>query len=84
MNNPPRVEAWLEIPDDCRMAVALTFADELRFTLGNSPQDAVTIVFERLALERFVQLANDALKLTLPKNLKADLPELANTYRGGL
>lgn len=83
MHNPPRVIAWLNIPDDCRMHVALNFDDELQFTLGNSPADDTTLVFERVALERFVQLATDALKLELPANLKADLPELVDAFAGG-
>ncbi|MGH3677423.1 MAG: hypothetical protein ACRDU5_17130 [Mycobacterium sp.] len=83
MNNPPRLIAWLDIPDDCRMTVALNFDDELQFTLGNSPADDATIVFERVALERFVQLATDALKLELPADSKADLPELVDAFAGG-
>ena len=47
MNNPPHVSVWMDILDDCRMTVALTFYDELRFTLGNSPDDDATIVFNQ-------------------------------------
>ncbi len=82
MNNPPHVSVWMDILDDCRMTVALTFYDELRFTLGNSPDDDATIVFERVALERFVRLASGALKLELPEDFKADLPELVDVPQG--
>jgi hypothetical protein len=76
MNNPPRVIAWLEIPDDCRMKAMLDFDDELRFTLGSQSDDWQYIAFERPALERFVQLAQEVLALPEPASTKADRPKV--------
>lgn len=78
MNNPPRVLAWLEIPEDCHMSAELDYDGDLRFTLGQVDQDTQHVVFERVALERFVQLANEALKIEQPKDPKADAPPLVS------
>lgn len=76
MNNPPRVAAWLNIPEDCRMAVELDYENDLRFTLGDPREDGLHIVFERSALERFVQLASDALKIEQSDDAESDQSEL--------
>jgi hypothetical protein len=75
--------ACLEIPEDCRMAAGLTFGDdEVRFKLGDPFKEDLIIVFERLALERFVQLASDALAVKLPKDSKIDPTELVSVPFG--
>jgi len=73
MNNPPVVTVYLDVPADCRMAALLDFEDALHFTLGTS-QDQQNIVFERQALERFAQLAHDALAMRVPADRKSDWP----------
>lgn len=83
MNNPLRVLVYLEILEDCRMAATLTYGhDEIKFTLGDLSKEERTVVFERLALERFVQLASDALTLRLPKDTKIDPPVLVSVPFG--
>lgn len=57
---PPRVAAWLDIPDDCRMAAQITADGDVQFTMGDR-QDGLEIVFEHEALIRFVALASDVL-----------------------
>jgi len=63
LSNSPHVCAWLDIPEDCRMEVELDLDNDLRFTLGDPRADGLHLAFERGALERFVQLANDALEI---------------------
>jgi hypothetical protein len=73
-----RVLAYVEIYEECRLAVRLNYDDELVFTLGDPIKEDAGIVFDRAALERFVQLAANALKLTLPEDHKTNLPELVS------
>ena len=79
-NNSTRVFVWLEIYQDCPMAATLNYDDELRFSLGDPFNEDRAIVFERRALERFVQLASDALKLELPEDGASDPPELVSAF----
>ncbi len=78
MNNQPRVLVFLEIYENCRMAASLNYDDELRFSLGDPFKEDRIIVFDRRALERFVQLASNALRLELPEDTKFNLPELVS------
>lgn len=73
--NPPEKSVWLDIPEDCRMSGEFTGDRDIHLTFGN-PSDGVDVLFERLALERFVQLANELLALPIPDDPKADLPRL--------
>lgn len=77
--NAPRVHVWLEIYNNCHIGATLHSGhDELRFTMSGPYQDDVNIVFERPALERFVQFADEALKLPLPENTAIDPPKLVS------
>jgi len=77
-----RVLIWLEIYNDCKFGATPVFDrdghDELGFTLAGPYHDDVNIVFERPALERFVQLAREALELQPPKDAATDPPKLVS------
>jgi hypothetical protein len=73
--NPPEKTVWLDIPEDCRIRGEFTGDLDIHIVFGSS-SDGVEMLFERLALERFVHLANELLAVPLPDDPKADLPIL--------
>lgn len=75
MSNPPQVSVWLDVPDGCRMRAEFTGDRDIQITFGN-PSDGANMLFEREALERFVNLASELLAVPLPEDWKADLPVL--------
>lgn len=75
MKNPPELSVWLDVPDDCRIQAAFTGDRDIRFMFGQ-PSDGANVLFERPALERFVQVASQLLALELPDDYKAELPVL--------
>ncbi|GAB3432797.1 hypothetical protein [Actinophytocola sediminis] len=73
--NAPEKSVWLDIPDNCRMRGEFTGDHDIHLMFGN-PDDGTNMLFERVALERFVQLANELLALPIPDDPKADMPRL--------
>jgi len=74
----PNILVMQEIPKLCRTAVQLDREDDFRFTLGDPRKEELTVVFERQALERFVQLASRALTQERPADSTLGAPELVN------
>ncbi|MPZ84199.1 MAG: hypothetical protein GEV28_28880 [Actinophytocola sp.] len=60
-SNPPEKSVWLDIPEDCRMHGEFTGDGDVHVVFGDL-NDGANVLFERLALERFVQLANELLR----------------------
>ena len=60
LSNPPRAALWLNVPGNCRMRSEFEIGDcdlpDIKFILGSDGDDT-QLVFERAALERFVQLS---------------------------
>lgn len=73
----PQTSVWLDIPDTCRMRGEFTGDFDIQVMFGD-PYDGVTMLFERLALERFVRLAGELLAVPIPDNSKASLPVIAS------
>jgi hypothetical protein len=75
----PKASAWIDIPDSCPMRGEFTGDDDIQVMFGD-PNDGVNVLFQRPALERFVQLANELLAVPIPEDdSKADLPKLYAT-----
>jgi hypothetical protein len=70
MNNCPVASIWLDVPEDCRIACQFTGDGDVQFTLGEWHEGQV-VLFERPALERFVQLATALLEKPTPIDSKA-------------
>ena len=64
------ISATLDISNDCRMESRINRAPEVEFTFGTW-QGSVEVIFERYALERFVELATQALEAQVPADAKA-------------
>lgn len=67
LSNPPRVAFWLTVPDHCRMVSGFEVGDDgpdIEFFFG-AERDGSHVLFERQALERFVELAQRALAVPL-------------------
>jgi hypothetical protein len=73
--NVPEKAVWLDISGDCQISGEFTGDYDVHVMFGDR-QDGVEVLFERLALERFVQLANELLALPLPDDPTDDLPRL--------
>lgn len=73
----PRSSIWLDIPDTCRIRGEFTGDYDIQVMFGSS-SDGATVLFERLALERFVRLAMDLLAMPLPDNPKDGLPAIVS------
>lgn len=73
--NRPEKSVWLDIPGTCHMRGEFTGDDDIHVMFGD-PSDGVDVLFERPALERFVQLATELLAVPVPDDPKADLPRL--------
>jgi hypothetical protein len=73
--NVPGKWVWLDIPDTCRMRGEFTGDHDIQISFGD-PKDGANVLFERVALERFVRLASDLLSASIPADSKADLPTL--------
>ncbi|MGQ0841879.1 hypothetical protein [Actinokineospora sp.] len=73
INEAPQVSVWLDVPETCRMRAEFTGDMDVQVMLGNPP-DGVVVLFERLALERFVRLASTLLAIPMPDDPTADLP----------
>lgn len=56
----PQANVWLDIPNTCRISGEFTEDCDIRVTFGE-PHDGARVVFERLALERFLHVALDLL-----------------------
>lgn len=78
MNTRPKILVWQEVSNTCRMAVQLDWQDEFRFTLGDPRTEELTIVFERHALERLIQLGSRALTQQRPPSSTLDSPEMVS------
>jgi hypothetical protein len=84
--NDPRAqvhqEVYVEIYNDCEFGVSPVFGhDDLNFSLTDRRRknhDNVCLLFERPALERFVKLAHEALKLQLPEDTAIEPPKLVS------
>ncbi len=76
MPHPPRTSAvWQDVPEDYRISGEFTGDYDIHVVFGDL-NDGAEVLFERVALERFVQLANELLALPIPDGSKADLPRL--------
>lgn len=71
-----QVSIWLDISNGCLIQSEFNGERDIQFTLGQFGQLQQTLLFERGALERFVQLATDMLTVPLPQDRMADLPVL--------
>lgn len=78
MPDPPQASVWLDVPEDCRMRGEFTGDRDIHVMFGN-PDDGVNVLFERPALERFVEMANELLAVPLPDDLKAELPVVVSS-----
>jgi hypothetical protein len=85
MAHSARVLVALEIYKNCEIRATPLFAqaghEELMFTLTGPYHDDVNIMFERPVLERFLQLAREALELPVPQDARVDPPKLVSTAR---
>ena len=73
--NKPEAAVWLDIPEDCRISGEFTADHEVHIVFGDR-KDGVEMLFERPALERFVQLATELLAQPTPAGSRVDLPRL--------
>lgn len=64
------ISATLDISNDCHMESRINRATEVEFTFGTW-EGSVEMIFERYALERFVELASRALESAAPPDPKA-------------
>jgi hypothetical protein len=64
------ISATLDISNDCHMESRINREPEVEFTFGTW-QGSVEVIFERYALERFVELATQALDARIPPDAKA-------------
>lgn len=75
MSNPPEAALWLNIPDDCWMRAEFEVGDhdlpDIHVLLGSDSDDK-HLMFERTALERFVELAQRM--LAVPVTPEAPTP----------
>jgi hypothetical protein len=62
--NRPEAAVWLDIPGNCPISGEFTGDDDLHIVFGGL-KDGVEVLFERPALERFVQLATELLALPI-------------------
>jgi hypothetical protein len=65
MSNSPQVALWLTIPDTCKLVGEFEPGDEapdIHFTVGSNGEDK-HLMFERVSLERFVELASRMLSV---------------------
>jgi hypothetical protein len=66
--NPPEAALWLRIPDDCRMRgefeIRTGELPDIHILLGTVDDDK-HLLFERSALERFIDLAQRMLAIPL-------------------
>jgi len=69
----PEKSIWVDIPETCRIRGEFTGDYQIQIMFGNTG-DGVNILFERLALERFAQLATELLAVPIPDDTNADLP----------
>ncbi len=63
------ISATLDISNDCRMETRVHREPDIEFTFGTW-EGSVELVFERYALERFLELATEALDAPVPANAK--------------
>jgi hypothetical protein len=75
MTNKPEAAVWLEIPEDCRISGRFNSHDVVHIVFGDL-KDGVEMMIERLALERFVVLANELLAEPVPVDSNGDSPQL--------
>ncbi len=80
MTESSLASVWLDIPRECRIRAEFTGGRDIQFTIGEWC-DGHTMVFERPALEEFVELAGQVLALSLPADRKAELPVLMSPAR---
>lgn len=76
-----RQEVYVEIYSGCRFGASPVFGhDGLHFfmTDGRKDEGDVNLVFERPALERFVKLGREALRLQLPEDTAIEPPKLVS------
>lgn len=71
----PDKSVWLMIPGNCRVSGAFTSDRDIRVVFGDLPEET-TVVFERLALERFARLAHELLAVPAHHENPALLPML--------
>lgn len=84
MNNPPRASLWLDVPDDCHMTAEFTGDGDIQVVLGAQAAEQQNLLFEPLALQRFVELATRMLTLPEPDDPKTDRPRLVHRQRDEL
>ena len=69
LSNPPQIALWLSVPDNCRMRgdfeVGDNEAPDIHIMLGSIGDDT-HLLFEREALERFIELAQRMLAIGHP------------------
>lgn len=75
ITNRPKASTWLDIPDSCHMRGEFTGDLDIQVMFGD-PGDGVNVLFERPALERFVNLATELLAIPIPDDSEAGLPKL--------
>ena len=63
------ISATMDISNDCRMETRVNREPDIEFSFGTW-EGSVEVVFERYALERFVELASEALDARVPANAK--------------
>jgi hypothetical protein len=76
LSNPPQVALWLTVPNHCRMVGGFEVGDNsphIEFFFGTE-RDGSHVLFERRALERFVELAQRALAVPLSSDKQAPPP----------
>jgi hypothetical protein len=80
-DTPPEVAVWVKIPDRCRLAGEFDPGGgddlDIHFMLG-SPTDDVNLLFEREALRRFINLAEQL--LAIPEDQRAAWPRLESAF----
>ena len=85
MSNPPQVALWLSVPGNCRMRgdfeVGVNEAHDIHVILGSNGDDT-HLLFEREALERFVELAQRMLAVPRPRIRTAPPPTVLESSYG--
>ena len=74
MRNPPEVQVWLDVPEDCRMSAQLTGDGDAQFTFGDGPFGQVMLL-ELSALVRLMELGHALLAKPEPAD-RRDRPAL--------
>lgn len=71
----PATSIWLHVPRHCRMAGEFTSDRDVRIEFGDLAEET-SVVFDRIALERFTTLGNKLLEVPVYETEPAYLPVL--------